>query len=51
MSALQQRTATRAVPQRPSRARGLRLSMLMAWIAGAVLPWAALLFIFYLICD
>jgi hypothetical protein len=51
MSALQQRAATRAAPQRPGRSRGLRLSMLMAWTLGAVLPWAALLFLFYLICD
>ncbi|HKT19029.1 MAG TPA: hypothetical protein VJR47_13365 [Stellaceae bacterium] len=51
MSGLHQRAATRAAFPRLGRARGFRLSMLAAWTAGAVLPWAALLFLFYLICD
>ena len=51
MRALHRRAPSRAAPPRTSRSRGLRLSMLMAWTLGAVLPWAALLFLFYLICD
>jgi hypothetical protein len=51
MSALQRRAAIRVAPPRPARARRLRLSMLLVWIAGAVLPWAALLFVFYLLCN
>lgn len=50
MRALHRRAPSRAPPP-PGRSRGLRLSMLLAWTLGAVLPWGALLFLFYLICD
>ena len=50
MTDLDQRAATRSA-WIPRRARGFRFSMLAAWIAGAILPWATLLFLFYLICN
>jgi hypothetical protein len=50
MTGFDQRAATRSA-WIPRRGRGFRLSMLAAWMAGAILPWAALLFLLYIVCG